>query len=190
MTPINVIEEITKPITLTFRLFGNLFAGGLLIVVVAVVGDQLLGQIGGRRRWSWTSLVWKPFDTPVHRGDPGADLLAAHDHVPRHGHGHRRTDRNSNKKGRNHNGTDTLEQAIRTRGRARRRRPRPRRRRHRRGDRRRPRRVPDDRGDRPPARGRGARPGPYFFLTVGLVEAMYFINLLFMVVFVYVFSKK
>jgi F-type H+-transporting ATPase subunit c len=29
----------------------------------------------------------------------------------------------------------------------------------------------------------------YFFLTVGLVEAMYFINLLFMVVFVYVFSK-
>jgi F-type H+-transporting ATPase subunit c len=28
-----------------------------------------------------------------------------------------------------------------------------------------------------------------FFLTVGLVEAMYFINLLFMVVFVYVFEK-
>lgn len=27
------------------------------------------------------------------------------------------------------------------------------------------------------------------FLTVGLVEAMYFINLLFMIVFVYVFSK-
>ena len=30
----------------------------------------------------------------------------------------------------------------------------------------------------------------YFFLTVGLVEAMYFINLLFMVVFVYVFAKQ
>ena len=29
-----------------------------------------------------------------------------------------------------------------------------------------------------------------FFLTVGLVEAMYFINLLFMVVFVYVFAAK
>ncbi len=28
------------------------------------------------------------------------------------------------------------------------------------------------------------------FLTVGLVEAMYFINLLFMVVFVYVFKKQ
>jgi F-type H+-transporting ATPase subunit c len=30
----------------------------------------------------------------------------------------------------------------------------------------------------------------YFFLTVGLVEAMYFINLVFMVVFVYVFKKQ
>ena len=30
----------------------------------------------------------------------------------------------------------------------------------------------------------------YFFLTVGLAEAMYLINLLFMVVFVYVFSKQ
>jgi len=30
----------------------------------------------------------------------------------------------------------------------------------------------------------------YFFLTVGLVEAMYFINLLFMVVFIYVFKKQ
>ena len=52
MTPINVIEEITRPITLTFRLFGNVFAGGLLIVVVAVVGEQLAGQIGGRWRCS------------------------------------------------------------------------------------------------------------------------------------------
>ena len=31
---------------------------------------------------------------------------------------------------------------------------------------------------------------PIFFLTVGLVEAAYFINLLFMIVFVYVFSSK
>ena len=30
----------------------------------------------------------------------------------------------------------------------------------------------------------------YFFLTVGLVEAMYFINLVFLVVFVYVFKKQ
>lgn len=63
MTPINVIEEITKPITLTFRLFGNLFAGGLMITVVAVVGGQILGGIGGSvLTFIWT-LVWKPFDT-------------------------------------------------------------------------------------------------------------------------------
>ena len=30
----------------------------------------------------------------------------------------------------------------------------------------------------------------YFFLTVSLVEAAYFINLVFMVVFIYVFSAK
>jgi F-type H+-transporting ATPase subunit a len=61
MTPINVIEEITKPITLTFRLFGNLFAGSLMILVVAVVGDQILGSIGGGvATLIWTAL-WKPF---------------------------------------------------------------------------------------------------------------------------------
>ena len=27
----NIIEEITKPITLTFRLFGNIFAGVLMV---------------------------------------------------------------------------------------------------------------------------------------------------------------
>ncbi|HEV3329129.1 MAG TPA: F0F1 ATP synthase subunit A [Acidimicrobiales bacterium] len=63
MTPINVIEEITKPITLTFRLFGNVFAGGLLIVVVAVVGQKLAGQIGGQVALFLMSLIWRPFDT-------------------------------------------------------------------------------------------------------------------------------
>ncbi len=63
MTPINVIEEITKPITLTFRLFGNLFAGGLMIVVVAVVGDQILGSIGGAVLTGLWTAIWKPFDS-------------------------------------------------------------------------------------------------------------------------------
>lgn len=63
MTPINVIEEITKPITLTFRLFGNLFAGGLFLVVVAVVGSKILGPIGGPVLTGIATAVWKPFDT-------------------------------------------------------------------------------------------------------------------------------
>ena len=54
MTPINVIEEITKPITLTFRLFGNIFSGLLMISVIVT----LLPVYG-----SWIGLViWKPFD--------------------------------------------------------------------------------------------------------------------------------
>jgi F-type H+-transporting ATPase subunit a len=61
LTPINVIEEITKPITLTLRLFGNLFAGTLLLIVIAVVGDQLLGSIGGGGATFVVALVWKPF---------------------------------------------------------------------------------------------------------------------------------
>jgi F-type H+-transporting ATPase subunit a len=63
LTPINVIEEITKPITLTLRLFGNLFAGSLLLVVIAVVGDQLLGSIGGGVAVFGAGLVWKLFDS-------------------------------------------------------------------------------------------------------------------------------
>lgn len=34
MLPINIIEEITKPITLTFRLFGNMFASVLMVTVL------------------------------------------------------------------------------------------------------------------------------------------------------------
>ena len=53
LTPINLVEEITKPITLTFRLFGNLFSGGLMIVVVAALLPIALGPF---------EIVWKPFD--------------------------------------------------------------------------------------------------------------------------------
>jgi len=59
--PINFIEEITKPITLTLRLFGNLFAGSLLLLVIAVVGDQLLGTAGGGAAVLVVGLVWRPF---------------------------------------------------------------------------------------------------------------------------------
>jgi F-type H+-transporting ATPase subunit a len=37
MAPINAIEEMTKPITMTFRLFGNLFSGGLMVVVMVAL---------------------------------------------------------------------------------------------------------------------------------------------------------
>jgi F-type H+-transporting ATPase subunit a len=53
MFPINVIEEITKPITLTFRLFGNLFASVLMVSVITALLPIYLVPIG--------ELVWKPF---------------------------------------------------------------------------------------------------------------------------------
>jgi F-type H+-transporting ATPase subunit a len=52
--PINVIEELTKPITLTFRLFGNLFSGGLMVAVIAALLPIYVVPLG--------ELIWKPFD--------------------------------------------------------------------------------------------------------------------------------
>ena len=54
LAPINVIEEITKPITLTFRLFGNLFSGGLMILVMTTLLPIYVVPFG--------EILWKPFD--------------------------------------------------------------------------------------------------------------------------------
>ena len=54
MTPINVIEELTKPITLTFRLFGNIFSGLLMISVIVTLLPVYASWIG--------LVIWKPFD--------------------------------------------------------------------------------------------------------------------------------
>jgi F-type H+-transporting ATPase subunit a len=54
LTPINVIEEITKPITLTFRLFGNIFSGVLMVTVIVTLIPPYLSWIG--------LAIWKPFD--------------------------------------------------------------------------------------------------------------------------------
>lgn len=35
--PINIIEEVSKPITLSFRLFGNILAGEILIIVLGML---------------------------------------------------------------------------------------------------------------------------------------------------------
>jgi F-type H+-transporting ATPase subunit a len=54
LTPINVIEEITKPITLTFRLFGNIFSGALMVTVIVTLIPAYASWIG--------LAIWKPFD--------------------------------------------------------------------------------------------------------------------------------
>ena len=57
LIPINVIEELTKPITLTFRLFGNIFSGSLMVVVMA----SLLPWYGSL----FGQLIWKTFDLGI-----------------------------------------------------------------------------------------------------------------------------
>lgn len=54
--PINVIEEIAKPLTLALRLFGNIFAGGLMLVLIADMPAKLVLPIPA------LDLVWKLFD--------------------------------------------------------------------------------------------------------------------------------
>ncbi len=35
--PINIVEEIARPITLSFRFFGNIIAGEILIILIAAL---------------------------------------------------------------------------------------------------------------------------------------------------------
>jgi F-type H+-transporting ATPase subunit a len=42
MFPINVIEELTKPITLALRLFGNIFSGAIMVALLALMPAYML----------------------------------------------------------------------------------------------------------------------------------------------------
>ena len=43
--PLNIIEEITKPISLALRLFGNIFAGGILLALIGSLTAWTVGNI-------------------------------------------------------------------------------------------------------------------------------------------------
>jgi F-type H+-transporting ATPase subunit a len=63
--PLNVIEEVTKPVTLAFRLFGNIFAGAAiigLIVSFAGLSLPLVGTVPGTIIGTILLIVWKAFD--------------------------------------------------------------------------------------------------------------------------------
>jgi F-type H+-transporting ATPase subunit a len=51
--PINLIEEIAKPITLSLRLFGNIFSGVIMVTLIALFPAYIL--------WG-PNVVWKLFD--------------------------------------------------------------------------------------------------------------------------------
>jgi F-type H+-transporting ATPase subunit a len=63
--PLNVLEELVKPVTLSLRLFGNIFAGGVMIALIASLGTlalPLVGTAGGTVIGSILLAVWKAFD--------------------------------------------------------------------------------------------------------------------------------
>ncbi len=53
LLPLNILEEITKPFTLALRLFGNIFAGGIMIALIGLLPAYIL--------WA-PNVIWKLFD--------------------------------------------------------------------------------------------------------------------------------
>jgi F-type H+-transporting ATPase subunit a len=54
MAPINLVEEIAKPISLSLRLFGNIFAGGILVALIAALIPPYIMWL--------PNAIWKSFD--------------------------------------------------------------------------------------------------------------------------------
>jgi F-type H+-transporting ATPase subunit a len=53
LIPLNIVEEIMKPITLALRLFGNIFAGTIMVALIAAMPAFIL----------WLpDILWKLFD--------------------------------------------------------------------------------------------------------------------------------
>ena len=64
-TPLNILEELVKPVTLSLRLFGNIFAGSVMIGLIAGFGTlalPLVGTIGGTVIGTVLLALWKAFD--------------------------------------------------------------------------------------------------------------------------------
>lgn len=63
--PFNILEEVVKPVTLSLRLFGNIFAGAVMIALIAGFGSLALpvvGTVGGTVLGTLLLSIWKAFD--------------------------------------------------------------------------------------------------------------------------------
>ena len=66
LLPLNIIEEITKPISLALRLFGNIFAGGILLALIGALTAWTLGPAPVGSVLSIVfAIVWKLFDMAI-----------------------------------------------------------------------------------------------------------------------------
>lgn len=52
-----LIEQLINPVSLSLRLFGNIFAGGIMLAVIALLPVYLLPLYGG------FNIIWKLFDS-------------------------------------------------------------------------------------------------------------------------------
>ncbi len=64
LLPLEVLQDLLKPVTLALRLFGNIFAGGIMIALIGALVSLAPGHIpiGGFFAVVLT-VVWKLFDT-------------------------------------------------------------------------------------------------------------------------------
>ena len=53
MAPLTILEELIKPFTLALRLFGNIFAGGIMLSLITLIPVYAL--------WA-PNMLWKAFD--------------------------------------------------------------------------------------------------------------------------------
>lgn len=63
--PLNILEDLTKPLTLSLRLFGNIFAGTVMIALIAGFASlslPLVGNFGGGAIGTLLLFIWKAFD--------------------------------------------------------------------------------------------------------------------------------
>jgi F-type H+-transporting ATPase subunit a len=56
LIPLNIVEEVMKPVTLALRLFGNIFAGTIMVALIAAMPAFVL----------WLpDILWKLFDAAI-----------------------------------------------------------------------------------------------------------------------------
>jgi F-type H+-transporting ATPase subunit a len=56
LLPLNILEELIKPLTLALRLFGNIFAGGIMLALIGLIPTYIL--------WA-PNVLWKLFDMAI-----------------------------------------------------------------------------------------------------------------------------
>ncbi|HEX7738531.1 MAG TPA: F0F1 ATP synthase subunit A [Marmoricola sp.] len=64
MFPLEVLQDLLKPVTLALRLFGNIFAGGIMLALIAGLATIKVGALPlGGVFTAILDVVWKLFDT-------------------------------------------------------------------------------------------------------------------------------